>query len=89
MTQSRSRTNKSTPEGMIAFDPEIHDVTGYEKVDIIKLRNKAFKGNGKYAKRVKGILNRHPIWSSTYYSTNQLNRAVRPPCSSYRQVREQ
>ena len=56
VTRSGPRTNKSTPEGMIAFDPEIHDVTGYEKVDIIKLRNKAFKGNGKYAKRVKGSL---------------------------------
>ena len=38
------------------FNPEIHDVTGYEKADIIKLRNVAFKDYVKYAKKVKGAL---------------------------------
>ena len=38
------------------FNPEIHDITGYEKADIIKLQNTAFKGDMKYAKKVKGVL---------------------------------
>ena len=41
---------------MVPFGPEIHDVTGYEKADIIRLQNTAFKGNAKYAKKVKGAL---------------------------------
>ena len=49
-------SNKSTSDGFVPFDPEIHDVTGYEKVDIIRLRNTAFKSNLKYAKKVKGAL---------------------------------
>ena len=32
-----TRSNKSTSEGLVPFNPEIHDITGYEKVDIIKL----------------------------------------------------
>ena len=41
---------------MIAFDPKIHDITGYEKAEIINLRNEAFKGDVKYAGKVKGSL---------------------------------
>ena len=51
-----TQSNKSTSDGFVPFDPEIHDVTGYEKADIIRLRNTAFKGNVKYAKKVKGAL---------------------------------
>ena len=51
-----AQSNRSTSEGLVPFDPEIHDITGYEKVDIIKLQNTAFKGDVKYAKKVKGAL---------------------------------
>ena len=51
-----TQSNKSTSEGLVPFNPEIHDITGYEKVDIIKLQNTAFKGDVKYAKKVKGVL---------------------------------
>ena len=51
-----TQSSKSTSEGLVPFNPEIHDITGYEKVDIIKLQNTAFKGNAKYAKKVKGVL---------------------------------
>ena len=30
-------SSKSTSEGLMPFNPEIHDITGYEKADIIKL----------------------------------------------------
>ena len=56
MAQSGHQANRSTSEGLIAFDPAIHDVTGYEKADIIKLRKEAFKGDVRYAKKVKGAL---------------------------------
>ena len=56
VTQSGPRANRPIPEGPIAFDPAIHDITGYEKADIIKLRNKAFKGDVRYTKKVKGSL---------------------------------
>ena len=49
-------SGKSTSEGLVPFNPEIHDITGYEKVDIIKLQNTAFRGNVKYTKKVKGVL---------------------------------
>ena len=32
-----TQSNKSTSEGLVPFNPEIHDITGYEKADIIKL----------------------------------------------------
>ena len=32
-----TQSNRSTSEGLVPFNPEIHDITGYEKVDIIKL----------------------------------------------------
>ena len=48
----RARGNSEVVE----FDEAIHDITGYEKADIIKLRNKAFKGDALYAKNIKGIL---------------------------------
>ena len=32
-----TRSNKSTSKGLVPFNPEIHDITGYEKADIIKL----------------------------------------------------
>ena len=51
-----TQSNKSTPDGFVPFDPEIHDVTGYEKADIIRLQNTAFKGDVKYAKKVKSAL---------------------------------
>ena len=51
-----TQSDKSTSEGLVPFDLEIHDITGYEKADIIKLQNMAFKGNMKYAKKVKGVL---------------------------------
>ena len=51
-----TRSNRSTSEGFVPFDPEIHDVTGYAKADIIKLPNTAFKDDVKYAKKVKGTL---------------------------------
>ena len=56
MTQLRHCTSKSMPNEAVAFNPEIHDITGYEKVDIIKLRNTAFNSDALYAKRVKGTL---------------------------------
>ena len=37
VTQSGPLPNRSTPSGAIPFNPEIHDITGYEKADIIKL----------------------------------------------------
>ena len=54
--QVLTRSSKSTSEGLVPFDPEIHDITGYEKVDIIRLQNSAFKGDAKYGKKVKGVL---------------------------------
>ena len=51
-----TQSSKSTSEGLVPFNPEIHDITGYEKANIIKLQNTAFKGNVKYAKKVKGVL---------------------------------
>ena len=51
-----TQSNKSTSEGFVPFDPEIHDVTDYEKAAIIRLQNTAFKGDMKYAKKVKGAL---------------------------------
>ena len=54
--QVLTRSSKSTSKGLVPFNPEIHDITGYEKVDIIKLQNMAFKGDVKYAKKVKGVL---------------------------------
>ena len=54
--QMVTQSNRSTSEGFVPFDPEIHDITGYAKVNIIKLRNTAFKDNMKYAKKVKGAL---------------------------------
>ena len=56
MTQPGPQANRSASGGPIPFDPVIHDITGYEKVDIIKLRNEAFKGDVRYAKKVKGAL---------------------------------
>ena len=35
--QVLTRSGKSTSEGLVPFNPEIHDITGYEKVDMIKL----------------------------------------------------
>ena len=32
-----TRSNKSTSKGLVPFNPEIHDITGYEKADITKL----------------------------------------------------
>ena len=51
-----TRSNRSTSEGFVPFDTEIHDVTGYAKADIIKLQNTAFKDDVRYAKKVKGAL---------------------------------
>ena len=51
-----TQSGRSTSEGLVPFNPKIHDVTGYEKADIIRLRNTAFKGDMKYAKKVKGAL---------------------------------
>ena len=63
VTRSRPKASRSTPGGDIPFDPEIHDITGYEKVDIIRFRNKAFNGDARYAKRVKGVLLGQPVGS--------------------------
>ena len=54
--QVLNQSSKSTSEGLVPFDPEIHDITGYEKADIIRLRNSAFKDDMKYGKKVKGVL---------------------------------
>ena len=35
--QVLTRSSKSASEGLVPFNPEIHDITGYEKADIIKL----------------------------------------------------
>ena len=51
-----TQSSKSTSEGLVPFNPGIHDITGYEKADIMKLRNTAFKGDAKYVKKVKGVL---------------------------------
>ena len=32
-----TQSNKSTSDGFVPFDPEIHEITGYEKADIIRL----------------------------------------------------
>ena len=32
-----TQSSKSTTKGLVPFNPEIHDITGYEKADIIKL----------------------------------------------------
>ena len=32
-----TRSSRSTSDGFVPFDPEIHDITGYEKADIIRL----------------------------------------------------
>ena len=56
VTRSRPSTSKSTPNEAVAFNLEIHNITGYEKADIIELRNTAFNGDAMYAKRVKGTL---------------------------------
>ena len=55
----------------ISFDPEIHNITGYEKVDIIKFQNKAFRGFVTYSKRVKGSLIGIPFGSVP--SVQQIN----------------
>ena len=35
--QVLTQSSKSTSEGLVPFDPEIHDITGYENADIIRL----------------------------------------------------
>ena len=37
VTRSRPEASRSTASGVVPFNPEIHDITGYEKADIIKL----------------------------------------------------
>ena len=69
--QVLTQSSKSTSEGLVPFNPEIHDITGYEKVDIMKLRNAAFKGNVKYTKKVKGVLLGLP--SSSITTIQQIN----------------
>ena len=32
-----TQSGRSTSEGLVPFNPKIHDVTGYEKADIIRL----------------------------------------------------
>ena len=54
--QVLTQSSKSTSEGLVPFDPKIDDITGYEKADIIRLQNSAFKGDVKYGKKVKGVL---------------------------------
>ena len=71
VTRSGPQANRSTPKGTVPFNPEIHDITGYEKADIIKLQNKAFRGDVKYAKRVKGSLIGLPF--SSIPSIQQIN----------------
>ena len=71
VTWSGPQAHRSTPEGAIPFNPEIHDITGYEKADIIKLQNKAFNGDARYAKRVKGALLGLP--SDSIPSVQQIN----------------
>ena len=69
--QVLTRSSKSTSKGLVPFNPEIHDITGYEKADIIKLRNMAFKGDVKYAKKVKGVL--LGLSSSSIPTIQQIN----------------
>ena len=71
MTRLGPQSNRSTSGGVVPFNPEIHDITGYEKVDIIKLQNKAFNGDAKYAKKVKGALLGLP--SGSIPSIQQIN----------------
>ena len=52
----RPHTNKSMPNEAVVFNLEIHDITGYEKADIIEHRNTAFNSDAMYTKRVKGTL---------------------------------
>ena len=56
VTRSRPRVSKSSASGVVPFNPEIHDITGYEKADIIKLQNMAYLSDAPFAKRVKGTL---------------------------------
>ena len=42
--------------GTVVFDEAIHDITGYEKKEIIALRNDAFEDDTLHAKRIKGML---------------------------------
>ena len=68
------------------FDPEIHDVTGYAKADIIKLQNTAFKDNVKCAKKVKGALLGLP--SGSIPTIQQINSSVVcPPHTTKGQIR--
>ena len=60
-TQSRPRASKSVANEVMEFDEDMHDITGYEKADIIELRNEALDSNAMYAKKIKGtLLNRPP-----------------------------
>ena len=54
--QTLAQFGKPASEGLVPFNPEIHDITGFEKADILRLQNTAFKGDVKYAKKVKGVL---------------------------------
>ena len=54
--QKLAQFSKPASEGLVPFNPEIHHINGFEKADIIRLRNTAFKGNMKYVKKVKGVL---------------------------------
>ena len=49
-------TSKSAANEVVEFDEDIHDITGYEKADIIELRNEAFDSGAMYAKKIKGTL---------------------------------
>ena len=71
VTWSRPCTRKSMPNEAVTFNREIHDITSYEKADIMELRNSAFKGNASYAKRVKGTLLGLPPGSMP--SSQQIN----------------
>ena len=55
-TRSKPPTRKSVVNKVVEFDDDIRDITGYEKVDIMKLKNEAFDDNAMYAKKIKGTL---------------------------------
>ena len=71
VTWSRPHGNRSAANEIIEFNEDIHDITGNEKADIMKLRAVAFEGDAMYAKRMKGTLLNLPPCSLP--STQQIN----------------
>ena len=66
-TQSELPDSGVAGSGVVEFDEAIHDITNYEKKEIIALRNEAFKHDTIPAKKIKGILLGLPQRLVTYH----------------------